>query len=264
MSKALVIKGANFAMNKVETITIQEVVPCTGISLSDSAHAFTAIGATKTLMATVTPADTTETVIWVSSNTDCATVENGVVTCVGVGSSTITAYCGEHSATCAITATAMIDANTALSAQNGYTHQGAELASSKDYISYLSSSKSRMYLSPTVTESGYRALSGTGASASPWNALYPIMIPHNAEKISVSAPSGLKNHVNITLLDSTSQPTYNVSGKGVKGITASTDIKSTMEFDLTEYTGYDSFVITLQTTGADASTVAGDVTITFS
>lgn len=262
MSKALVIKGANFAANKVETITIQEVVPCTGISLSDASHAFTAIGATKTLTATVTPADTTETVTWVSSNTDCATVENGVVTCVGVGSATITAYCGEHSATCAITATAMIDANTALSAQNGYSHQGAELASSKDYISYGSSSKSRMYLSPTVTESGYKALSGTDAS--PWNALYPIMIPHNTEKISVSAPSGLKNHVYITLLDSTSHPTYNVSNKGVKGITISTDIKSTMEFDLTEYAGYDSFVMTLQTTGADASTITGDVTVIFS
>lgn len=262
MSKALVIKGANFASNKVETITLAGVIPCTGISLSDASHVFTAIGATKTLTATVTPADTTESVIWSSSNTDCATVADGVITCVGVGSATITASCGEQTATCAITATAVIDANTALSAQDGYTHAGAELVNSKDYVSYGSSSKSRMYLSPTVTESGYKALSGTDAS--PWNALYPIMIPHNAEKISVSAPSGLKNHVYITLLDSTSQPTYNVSSKGVKGITVSTDIKSTMEFDLTEYTGYDSFVITLQTTGADASTITGDVTVTFS
>lgn len=263
MSKALVIKGASFAANKVETITIQEVVPCTGISLSDSSYTFTAIGATKTLTATVTPADTTETVIWVSSNTDCATVENGVVTCVGVGSSTITAYCGEQSASCAISATATINANTDLSFVDLYSVGGTDLQNSKDYISYYSSNKSRSYLSENVTAAGYQAVSSANTIVSPWDALYPIMIPRGTSKISISAPTGLKNHVYILLLNSTLQSTYNISNKGVRAIYDAVDIKSTMELSLEGYTGYDSYALCLQTTGADSSTITGDVTITF-
>lgn len=262
MSKALVIKGANFIANKVETITITEVVPCTGISLSDSTHAFTAIGATKTLTATVTPADTTESVVWASSNTDCATVANGVVTCVGVGSATITASCGEYSATCAITSTVTIDANTELTAVNGYAQSGADIANSKDYIGPYATSKARVYLSPDVTPTGYKAISGTNDT--PWDALYPIMIPKGTSKIAFTAPSGLQNHVTATLLNSTMHPTYKIALKGCKAVTDNTDTKANnYELDLSGYSGYDSFVFNCQTTGADASTITGDVTVTF-
>lgn len=264
MSKALVIKGANFAANKVETISIQEVVPCTGISLSYVSYAFTAIGATKTLAATVTPADTTESVIWLSSNTDCVTVVDGVVTCVGVGSATITASCGEQTASCAISATVTINANTDLSFVDGYSVGGSDLQNSKDYISYYVSNKSRSYLSENVTTAGYQAVSSASTIVSPWDALYPIMIPRGASKVSISAPAGLKNHVNIVLLNSTLQPTYNIKNKGVRAIYDVVDIKSTMELSLDGYTGYDSCSLCLQTTGADASTITGDVTVTFS
>ena len=262
MGKALVINGTNFLENKLATVNIGDLVPCTGISLSQDTISFSTIGATQQLSATLTPENTTDTVAWVSSDTNVATVFNGLVTCVGVGAATITATCGEQTASCSVTASVTIDANATLSAQNGYSQVGAELANSKDYLGYTSSSKSRVYLDPTATPVRYKAMSGTNSS--PWDALYPIMIPNNAKKIIVTAPSGLKNHVYVTLLDSTSQPTYNVSYKGAKGVTVSTDIKSTMEFDLTQHSGYDSFAITLQTTGADASTITGDVTITFS
>ena len=55
-----------------------------------------------TLTATV-PGQTSPVIEWVSSNPAVATIENGVVTAVGEGSTMITAICGNMSATCLIT-----------------------------------------------------------------------------------------------------------------------------------------------------------------
>lgn len=263
MGKALVIKGTNFLANKLATVNLGDVVPCTAIALSEDSISFTGIGQTQSIVAEVTPDNTTDSVEWFSSNEDVATVQNGVVTCTGVGSATITAVCGEQSASCSVTAIVVIDANTVLSAQNGYANSGTDLVNNKDYAGVYATNKTRVYLSATPTASGYKALSGEGGS--PWNALYPIMIPNGATKIAISAPAGLKNHVYIVLMDSTKQPTYNIASKGCKCVSNSIDIKGTdYEFNLTDYSGYDSFVFNCQTTGADASTVTGDVTVTIS
>lgn len=76
-------------------------VPCTGISLDKSTLSFTAEG-TQTLTATVTPDGCTDPVIWESDNTSVATVNGGMVTAIANGSATITAYCGEYSASCTV------------------------------------------------------------------------------------------------------------------------------------------------------------------
>lgn len=81
------------------TLTI--VNPCTGITL-DKDTLTIARGETATLTATVEPADTTDKVVWSSENDSIATVENGVVTAVGQGETTITATCGGKTATCKV------------------------------------------------------------------------------------------------------------------------------------------------------------------
>lgn len=61
-------------------------------------------GSNETLVATVEPADTTDTVTWESSNTGVATVDNtGKVTAVAPGTATITATAGSKSASCVVT-----------------------------------------------------------------------------------------------------------------------------------------------------------------
>lgn len=79
-------------------------VPATGITLSKTSLSLTK-GNTETLNATVTPSNSTDSVVWTSNNPSVATVSNGVVTAVGTGSATITATAGSKSATCSITVT---------------------------------------------------------------------------------------------------------------------------------------------------------------
>lgn len=86
------------------TLTITPVqVPATAITLNTTSQKLTE-GKTVTLAATVTPADTTDAVVWTSSNTKVATVSaDGVVTAVKEGTAVITATAGNAKATCKIT-----------------------------------------------------------------------------------------------------------------------------------------------------------------
>ena len=65
---------------------------------------------TAKLTATVEPADTTDTLVWSSSDDKIATVNNGTVTAVAEGTATITATCGNVKAECVVTVEAPIAA----------------------------------------------------------------------------------------------------------------------------------------------------------
>ena len=78
-----------------------ERIPCTGITLSATELVFTSTG-TQILVATVEPENTTDKIVWTSSNDSVATVNDGVVTAVFNGNATITATCGAFSATCSV------------------------------------------------------------------------------------------------------------------------------------------------------------------
>ena len=126
---ALVIKGANFAANKLTTVTfVEDEKPCTAIALSESSKAVTALG-DFTLTATVTPADTTDDVLWSSSDETVATVADGVVTVVGLGSATITATCGEQTATCVVSCDNVVLAYYPMFAQLHSSWEGANATS---------------------------------------------------------------------------------------------------------------------------------------
>lgn len=88
-------------------------IPCTAITLNNTTLSFTT-DAAQTLTATVTPTDTTDTVVWSVNPTGFVTVNNGVVTPVNNGACVITATCGSHSATCNVTVNLPVQAVTAL------------------------------------------------------------------------------------------------------------------------------------------------------
>ena len=80
--------------------TINVIVPITGVTLDKTTGTLN-VGDTETLVATVTPDNTTEdkTVTWTSSDPAVATVANGVVTAVAPGTAIITATAADVSAT---------------------------------------------------------------------------------------------------------------------------------------------------------------------
>ena len=94
-----VMAGASYVVYVEMT---NEPVPATGVTL-DKTELSLKPTETATLTATVSPENTTDTLVWSSSAEDIATVENGVVTAVSTGQATITAACGEFKAECAVT-----------------------------------------------------------------------------------------------------------------------------------------------------------------
>ena len=83
------------------SLTPTERIPCTSIILSSSTLVFTGAG-TQTIIATVEPTNTTDKIVWISSDETIATVDKGVVTAIDNGEVTITATCGDYSATCSV------------------------------------------------------------------------------------------------------------------------------------------------------------------
>lgn len=100
MSKALVIKNANYLANRLAVISFGSI-PCTGITFESDTISITGYEPV-TITYTVTPANTTDAIVWESSDESVVTVANGVLTVVGIGSATITATCGEYSDTASV------------------------------------------------------------------------------------------------------------------------------------------------------------------
>ncbi|PWW03310.1 Ig-like protein group 2, partial [Paenibacillus cellulosilyticus] len=90
------------------TSTVTVTTPATGVTVDKSTLDLFVGGADETLVATVNPLDATDpSVTWSSDNTNVATVVNGVVTPIGVGTATITVITvdGGYTATTEVTVT---------------------------------------------------------------------------------------------------------------------------------------------------------------
>ena len=83
----------------------EPLVEVSSVSLSQSSVSIARGGSTN-LTATVSPSNATDkTVTWSSSNSSVATVNNGTVSAVAVGTATITATASGRTATCEVTVT---------------------------------------------------------------------------------------------------------------------------------------------------------------
>ena len=161
--------------SKSATCNVTVRIACTGLSLNKTSHTMnlykyqnsTSADNSVTLTATVAPANTTDSVTWKSSNTNVATVSNGVVAAKAAGTCTITATCGSKSATCAITIiAASLDIDIIF-----YTLIG-NITTTEDFSSNLtvtpSSYKSSAVWSSdntsvaTINQSGVATLKGAG------------------------------------------------------------------------------------------------------
>ena len=80
----------------------RKAVPATGVTLNETALSLRPTEKA-TLTAAVAPENTTDTLVWTSSNDAVATVKDGVVTAKSEGTATITAACGNAKAECVVT-----------------------------------------------------------------------------------------------------------------------------------------------------------------
>lgn len=170
MSRALIIKNANFSVNKLGTITITEEVPCTGITINSASLTLTAIGLTATLTATPTPSDTTDTVVWSTSDSDVVAVAGGTVTATGCGTATITVTCGAYTASCEVSVSHIATVSYVI---NTY-------CAKDDNKDFLTGGKLTDYAVGYAESGGLYISNGI-----PYK--YPVLIPNGANKIEINS-----------------------------------------------------------------------------
>ncbi len=83
-----------------------EVIPCENVKLDASSVTLDKAGASRMIYATASPADTTDTIAYESSNPEIATVSaNGKITAVAPGQAVITVTCGKATVQCTVECT---------------------------------------------------------------------------------------------------------------------------------------------------------------
>ena len=103
----ILVKPEDFTYQTANIKVVGAPKPATDITLSETELSMT-VGDVETLDASVTPTDTTDTVVWSTVDDTVATVDaSGKVTAVGAGETTITATAGSVSATCTVTVEAL-------------------------------------------------------------------------------------------------------------------------------------------------------------
>ena len=181
MAKTLIIKNADFEQNALDVVVFDSI-PCTAISLDKQAAEVLSIGGTSTITPTLTPANTTDQVVWETSDSNVATVVNGVVTTVGVGLTTITATCGEQTASCVVTSRAFMDTENVLKIPEYYP-AGVSDQDGGNGLPYIdANARTGMWAS----SSGRLKFEPFGSSPT----CYPYELPKNTAKIEVTIPEG--------------------------------------------------------------------------
>lgn len=171
MAMTLVINGADYSEDYIEKVTLGNT-HCTAIALNKASTTLANTTSTETLVATPTPLDTTDQITWASSDTNIVTVNNGVISAVGLGTATITVTCGQQTATCTVTCEGNVDF---IYITKGRIARGA---SGKDYL-YLGTANDTF----AVGQETGNLPATSNESEKGW--LYSIMIPKGADKLAV-------------------------------------------------------------------------------
>jgi len=222
MAKTLVLKGTNFSAHKIETVTFGESVPCTGITMNEQTKSVTSLSPF-TLVATPAPSNTTDTVVWTSSDTDVATVADGVVTPVALGEVTITATCGNYSATCAVTINNVVVPYKAITGYSPFRRSSSGNAMTTD----KKTSTTGMMIVAADQETGlYPIESKSDVSTSPYR-FVPIMIPAGAKKVKFSTTLGNFKTRSYYFDSTKKETTYNIGAWCLSGSTSAWDQGST-------------------------------------
>lgn len=100
-------------------VACDSTIEVTGVSL-DQTTLSVALGSEGQLTATIQPKGAEGEVVWASSNEDVATVVDGLVTGVSMGTANITATVGSFVATCAVTITERTDFSHSLTGSEYY------------------------------------------------------------------------------------------------------------------------------------------------
>lgn len=116
-----VLNRSKYVDNCINNLTIP--IPCTNITLNKNTLTFTDT-TPQTLTATLTPADTTDTIIWSANLAGIVNISNGIVTPKKNGTCVITATCGNQSATCNVNV-------------SGITEQPSDIDGLSNVISYF-------------------------------------------------------------------------------------------------------------------------------
>lgn len=254
MGKALVIKNSNFYSNRLDHVDFADR-PCTGITLDKSQGTVTD---TLTLIATPSPSNTTDSVVWSTSDARIATVSNGVVTAVSNGTAQITATCGNYSASCTVTV------DVGISIAKGYLTKVEVNNENTAIADYASCSQSNMNFTTVGVNHGVYPVSwnyDTGDIAG----IYPIPIPSGAKTINVGLSTDYASLIVYYDKDSASTEGSGHSidsAKVLDGQTSSSGSQWSISawtygnqtFSIPATSGIDSFTLTIYAKTATAQT----------
>lgn len=110
--RAAALARRQWTIDYVAALTPANPVPCEGITLDKNTLTFTAEG-TQTVTATIVPDGCTDNMVWVSSNPEIASISVDGYVCaveaIANGNATITATCGEYSASCSVAVSGLVE-----------------------------------------------------------------------------------------------------------------------------------------------------------
>lgn len=182
MGKALVIPDCSF-VHTIGQVTFADI-HCTSISLDVDTLTIPKTG-TATILPTVTPENTTDVIVWSSSDDSIASVANGVVTAKTEGTATITATCGNYSASCAVT---VITNKVFVKAEYMFTVNASKTIL-HDYATLAKAVSGRgIGFGASVGTYKVLALAGDVEIDNGYENVYPYLIPQGSTKIHVTCP----------------------------------------------------------------------------